>query len=70
MHEPDVRNYLHHLFKDTHHISYISSHDDNRKIVDLNKQYENFLDLEKLLLIQEGRPYTMDWLVLTPLVHI
>jgi hypothetical protein len=70
MYEPDVKNYLHNLFKDSHHIRYISSHDDNRKIVDLNKQYENFLDLEKLLLVQEGRPYTMDWLILTPKVYI
>lgn len=65
MTEPDVKLFLHQLFQDSHHVSYVSSLDDQRKMADLPQEYADFSALEKLLLVQEGRPYTMDWLILT-----
>lgn len=70
MFESDIKNYLHFLFQDSHHINYISSYDDKRKIADLDKKYDQFQYLEKLILVQEGRPYTMDWMILISKSHI
>jgi hypothetical protein len=63
MNEKDVKNYLQELFKETHSISYISSYDDKRKMFELGDQYKELSDLDKLKLVQEGRSFTMDWLI-------
>jgi len=63
MNEKDVKNYLQELFKDTHTISYISSYDDKRKMFELGDQYKGLSDLDKLKLVQEGRSFTMEWLI-------
>ncbi|HMJ46906.1 MAG TPA: class I SAM-dependent methyltransferase, partial [Ferruginibacter sp.] len=63
MYIPDVKEYLSELFKNTHAINIISSHDDNRKIFDLAPTYNKLSRLEQLLLVQEGRAFSMDWLI-------
>jgi hypothetical protein len=59
----DVKYYLTSIFQSTHYIQIVSSKDDSRKIFELGEIYQNFSYLEKLKLVQEGRMYTMDWLV-------
>lgn len=66
MHEPDVREYLVQLFKETHAVDFITSHDDRRKMHDLDAAYSAMPLLDRARLIQEGRPFTMDWLILSP----
>ena len=70
MHAPGIKERLHMLFKKSHHISYVSSYDDARKISDLPATYADFSPLERLILVQEGRPFTMDWLIATPNLSI
>ena len=63
MYELDVKDYLTNLFAKTHHVKFISSYDDYRKLFDLPIEYKNFAPIEKLKLVQEGRSFSMDWLV-------
>ena len=63
MNAPGVRDKLYQLFRDTHSISYISSYDDARKMADLPIMYQEFTALEKLKLVQEGRSFSMDWMI-------
>ena len=63
MHVAGIKEKLGILFEKTHVITYISSYDDIRKIADLPLQYHHFPPLEKLKLVQEGRTYTMDWMI-------
>ena len=53
------------LFKETHNITIVSSKDDKRKIFDLNETYLSLTPLQKNIIVQEGRPFTMDWLIAT-----
>lgn len=66
MHEPDVKKYLFKLFEKSHQLKIISSYDDDRKIHDLPKEFEDFGALERLKLVQEGRAFSMDWLIAVP----
>lgn len=59
----DVKYYLTSIFQSTHYIQIVSSKDDARKIFELGEFYQDFSYLEKLKLVQEGRMFTMDWLV-------
>jgi hypothetical protein len=59
----EVKQYLIDLFKNTHHLEFISSLDDKRKIFDLPLKYASFTNLEKIKLVQEGRTFTMEWLI-------
>ena len=63
--EKGVEQYLYDLFVSSHHISFVSSKDNNRKIFDLDNQYDTFSELHKLMIVEEGRPFTMDWLIAT-----
>ncbi|HRO42527.1 MAG TPA: methyltransferase [Flavipsychrobacter sp.] len=63
MYYTDVKEYLHELFKDTHHITYVSSYDDARKIFDLPATYTSFPPVDKVKLVQEGRSFSMDWMI-------
>lgn len=65
MHEENIRNDLTLIFEETHHIQIVSSYDDKRKIFDLDKKYSILSLTEKKILIQEGRAFCMDWLILT-----
>ena len=59
----DVRKYLAGLFSTTHDISFISSMDNNRKIFDFNFLLNGLNQLEQLKSVEEGRPFTMEWLI-------
>jgi len=63
MYERNVKQYLIDLFKNTHQLVFISSFDDSRKIFDLPSQYSSFNNLEKIRLVQEGRAFTMEWMI-------
>jgi hypothetical protein len=63
MYQPDVREFLTNLFGSSHHIQFVSSHDDKRKISDLPSQYGSLSEIEKLKMVQEGRSFSMDWLI-------
>lgn len=65
MYEPDVKGFLSALFESSHHIEFVSSYDDKRKIFDLPEQYGSLSEIEKLKLVQEGRSFSMDWLIAT-----
>ncbi len=63
MHEKDVKEYLHQLFVDTHTIDYTASYDDNRKIFELPDVYSSLSKIEKIKIVQEGRAFSMDWMI-------
>jgi hypothetical protein len=63
MFNSDIKNYLCSLFGPTHQLQIISSKDDARKIFELGDMGQNFSYIDKLKLVQEGRMFTMDWLV-------
>jgi hypothetical protein len=63
MFERKVKPYLTELFKNTHRLEFISSFDDNRKLFDLPTQYASFNNIEKIKLVQEGRVFTMEWMI-------
>ncbi len=66
MHEQDVKEYLLDLFGQTHNLRLISSYDDNRKLFDLPEKYKEFSEIERQLLVTEGRSFSMDWLIAIP----
>lgn len=66
MNETDVKSILYNLFHLSHDIQYISSYDDKRKIFDLDSKYDHFNNNEKLKIIQEGRSFTMEWMIAFP----
>jgi hypothetical protein len=61
---PGIRQYLVDLFSSSHSMSFVSSHDNSRKIFDLNAGYRHLSNLEKVKLVEEGRIFTMDWIIL------
>lgn len=63
MHEKDVKEYLFDLFNQSHNLRLISSYDDYRKLFDLPEKYEGFSEIERRLLVTEGRSFSMDWLI-------
>ncbi len=63
MYIPEIRNYLVDLFKPTHHLQIVSSKDDAGKMFELDGSWNDLSKLEKLKLVQEGRAFTMDWLI-------
>lgn len=63
MHEKDVKEYLFQLFLDTHTIDYITSYDDSRKIFDLPNNYSRLSKIDKIKIVQEGRAFSMDWMI-------
>jgi SAM-dependent methyltransferase len=63
MYEKDIKEYLSSLFIKTHEINYISSYDDHRKLFDLSPEFQKLSQREKLLLVQEGRAFSMDWMI-------
>jgi hypothetical protein len=46
-----------------HLIQFISSHDTARKVSELSLEYLHFSPEEKSRIVNETRPYTMDWLI-------
>jgi tRNA G37 N-methylase Trm5 len=65
MHQPDVKEYLEELFKETHTIDFVTSYDDRRKMFDLDAAYSQMPLLDRARLVQEGRPFCMDWMILS-----
>jgi hypothetical protein len=63
MHEKDVKEYLRQLFTDTHMIDYVASFDDNRKIFELPTEYSSLSKIDKIKIVQEGRIFSMDWMI-------
>jgi hypothetical protein len=62
----DVKDYLVSLFENSHNYTLITSHDNNRKMLDFKPYLNNMNKAVHLKAIEEGRPTTMDWLILTP----
>lgn len=60
---PDIKEYLLQLFCESHHCIIISSHDNARKISDYKNSLQGLTTFEEQKAVEEGRPYTMDWLV-------
>jgi hypothetical protein len=58
-----VEEYLVNLFCLTHELSFVSSQDNHRKIFDFNSSLSGLNPLEKLKSVEEGRIFTMDWLI-------
>jgi hypothetical protein len=50
-------------FSSDHIIQFISSHDTGRKVSELPLEYLHFTTQEKSWIVDEARPYTMDWLI-------
>ncbi len=63
MNVKDVKEYLYQLFVDTHSIDYVTSYDDSRKIFDLSDMYAELSNIDKLKIVQEGRSFSMDWMI-------
>lgn len=63
-HNADINRYLIDLFSSTHEITVVSSHDDDRKVFTYKNYIANLSPLAQRKAIIEGRPFTMDWLVL------
>lgn len=59
----DVKEYLISLFKLSHYCSIVSSRDSNRKIHDFKNNLQGLNKMEQLKAVEEGRPFTMEWLV-------
>ena len=59
----DVKEYLTGLFSATHDIHFVSSQDNNRKIFDFKIFMADLNPLEQLISVEEGRNFTMDWLI-------
>ena len=65
MHQPDVKEYLEALFKETHTVKFVTSYDDRRKMFDLDSSYAEMTLLDRARLVQEGRPFSMEWMILS-----
>jgi hypothetical protein len=63
MHEKDVKEYLYQLFVNSHTVEYYTSYDDRRKIFDLHDSYFVLSEIDKIKLVQEGRAFSMDWMI-------
>ena len=63
MYEKDVKEYLYNLFSDTHIIEYTASYDDSRKIFDLPDSFTMLSKIDKIKIVQEGRSFSMDWMI-------
>ena len=61
--ERDIKEYLVDLFSNTHKLSIISSHDNDRKMFDFEFSLQDLTPSQRLKAIEEGRPFTMDWLI-------
>ncbi len=59
----DVKTYLMNLFGHSHTLQVINSLDNNRKISEFGVVLLGLSALEQVLCVEEGRPYTMDWLI-------
>ncbi len=63
MHLKDVKEYRHQLFAHFHRIEYFASYDDKRKIFDLTYYYSNLSENDKIKIVQDGRAFSMDWII-------
>lgn len=63
MYKRDVKEYLSTLFGQTHVVSFVSSQNNERKLYDLDSGYSFMSAEEKLMLVEEGRQFTMEWLI-------
>ena len=59
----DVKQYLISLFINSHNCSIISSLDNVRKLSELQDRLSGLTKMEQHKAVEEGRPYTMDWLI-------
>lgn len=62
----DVKEYLVELFAPSHDHELISSFDTARKLFDFKPFMENMTKAEQMKVIDEKRPFTMEWLILKP----
>ena len=63
MHEKDVKEYLHDIFVETHTIDYTTSYDDDRKIFEIPPVYSSLSKIDKIKIVQEGRAFSLDWMI-------
>lgn len=61
----DVKEYLSNLFLLTHNLSFVSSYDNRRKVFDFSNSLLGLSDFEKNIAVEEGRPFTMEWMIAT-----
>lgn len=59
----DVKEYLTSLFASSHQVSFVSSFDNKRKVAEFSKELKGLGQLEQYKAVEEGRPYTMEWLI-------
>lgn len=65
-----IKEYLSEIFCDTHAISFLASFNDERKIFDYQDELVGLSKLAKLKAVQEGRPFTMEWMILVANNHL
>lgn len=61
-----IKSYVTDLFNDSHDLQFVSSQDTARKIFELPNDFSNFSFDEKYKIVDEHRPFTMDWLIASP----
>lgn len=65
-----IKEYLSDIFSDTHAITFLVSFNDERKIFDYQDELVGLSKLAKLKAVQEGRPFTMEWMILMANNHL
>lgn len=63
-----IKSYITDLFNESHDLRFVSSHDTARKIFELPNEFSIFSFGEKYKIVDEHRPFTMDWLIASPRV--
>jgi len=61
-----IKSYVTDLFNISHDLQFVSSHDTVRKIFELPNEFSIFSFGEKYKIVDEHRPFTMDWLIASP----
>ena len=61
-----IKSYVTDLFNVSHDLKFVSSHDTARKIFELPSNFSIFSFDEKYKIVDEHRPFTMDWLIASP----
>ena len=59
----NIKKEIYQILSKGHQIQFVSSLDANRKALELSEEYIHFSNEEKVQIVNETRPYTMDWLI-------
>ncbi len=62
----NIKKEIYNVLSTGHQVQFISSLDTNRKAFELSEEYIHFLSEQKAQVVNEARPFTMDWLVASP----